>query len=358
MTAAPDDVEVVRAVARGVIALADVTDPVAFSLPYPPSTQHALDLFANALVCTGGEPPRSVPGMIRLCRTAPLRKWGLRLPTDRTTSDELFVSERTASLSRLCLEWAHDDVAGDERVRDLIQGLDEAAPDEETYEACRAFAISRPMVPGTAFWELNGGRSRRIWRKVRDFYEPMPGMFVRDGTVAVCGSCSFPMIPVDRPKSKRAWECERADCRGDRPPSFHPVADSIALPRGVRWAFCAPGRAEAAVRRAAAARGARTSYRRELPGALGVGWPGGEQWEVLIRNYADPALLARSVSRSACPVSADRRFVVLAGDGLVKLTEFRSIFERNLVTESSGLSVIGVDAFADLAARAGTTRPG
>ncbi|MCA1186188.1 MULTISPECIES: hypothetical protein [unclassified Saccharopolyspora] len=364
MTAAPDDVEVVRTVARGIIELADVADPVAFSLPYPPSAQRALDLLVNTLIRVGGEPPRSLPGMVRLCRTEPLREWGLRLPADLSTIDELFVLRQTASPSRLCLEWAHDGVVSDERVRDLLRALDEAAPDEETYEACRAFAVSRPMVPGTEFWELNGGRSRRVWRKVRDFYEPLPGMFVRDGTVAVCGSCSFPMIPVDQPKSepksKRecGWECEWESCLRDRPPSIHPVTDSIALPRGVRWAFCAPGRAEADVRRVAAARGAWMSYRRELSGALSIGWPGGEQWEVFIRNHVDPALLARSVSRSVGPASADRCLVVQVGGRLVEGAEFRSIFERNLAMESSGWSIVGTHEFADLAARAGTTGPG
>lgn len=354
MTTALDSVEVVQAVARGIVELADAADPIRFSLPYPPSAQHALDLFANALARTGGEPPRSVPSIVRLCRTTPLREWGLPLPSDLSTSDELFVSERTTLPSQLCLAWAHDGTAGDERVRDLLQSLDEAAPDEETYEGCRALAISRPLVPGAEFWEANGGPARRSWRKIRDFYEPLPRMFVRDGSIGVCGSCSFPMIPVSQPN----WECEWADCPRDQPSSIHFATGSVALPSVVRWALCAPGRTEAVVRRVSTIHGARTTYRRELPGALNIGWPSGEQWEVLTRSDVDPALLARSASRLPQQAGTDHRIVVTTGNRFAKTPGFRSIFKRNLAPESSGWSIVGADEFADLATRAGTTRPG
>ncbi|MGX7824635.1 hypothetical protein ACTG9Q_06045 [Actinokineospora sp. 24-640] len=325
MSSPDEDIAVVHAVARGLLALAEVDRLTAFSMPYPESAQSALDRLTLACLIRGAHPPRSLPDLVRWCGIRPLGDWPLRLPPTVFSGGDLLVDARRGRPSDLCGEWAADGATG---AAQPLRDLAEKAPDADQHLACRLFLIDHPMVSKTEVEALSGDRAhRRTWRLVKDLYEPVPRTLTRRGEAARCATCQVPSVPL----GDGTWLCERESCTvpdivGDR----FPVAGALALPSALRASVIGAGRVEQAVVATVVPRGARSVVEPDHVDVLRVDWLDGERWHVLARGHRNPALLARQVARSSVPSGSDRVLIVVPSHRLRDQPDYREVFNRCL----------------------------
>jgi hypothetical protein len=307
-----------RTVATAVVDLAEVPNPGTFVLPYPPEAQRALDRTVLACLLRGAVPPLSIADLMTWCRDRPVVDWPLDLPDDLADPDDRLVDPDALQPTRLCFEWAIDrpDSATEQIDRELVHTAIErcrAANSPASYIAFRRLLIERPVLTRDkaadvalepAFTPIDG--------LLTQIYLPAPAGWSRNRRFAACGRCHTLLAPT----RDGEWWCENDRCRrqGNAPlgPEYAEDDGVLLLTRPLRLFVTAPGQSELRLER----RLRRLGLKPELwPGFdaydLRITLPDGRVWAVDVKDWANPALLARHTVPLLDDPPYDEAFVVV-----------------------------------------------
>ncbi|KOV12141.1 hypothetical protein ADK60_33195 [Streptomyces sp. XY431] len=317
------DFELLAAVARGVLDLSDVPRPAALRLPYPASTQLAFDRVVWTCLKQDRPAPLSVPDLLSRCRDL-LTTWPLALPPGVLTDDARLIDRGSAEPTRTCAE-----LASYGRLGRLEQGADRVIADlanacgaPERFASCRDFLIAHPVILNPDSSKLMRPATIRIWRLVRELYEPVPENFLTDHTVSTCTECLLFAKPTE---GAGAW-CE-GECR-KRPGGLEKAEvpkHPIALPRAVRLFLTLPARTELALREKLA------GWSGLVPtgtGSLRLVHEDGTDRAVRVLDREQPALAAFRASELAA--LEDSPLDVVMPDAVVDRPGYRKAFDHNL----------------------------
>ncbi|MFJ9572625.1 pPIWI_RE_Y domain-containing protein [Streptomyces bacillaris] len=256
------DVDLLAALARGVVELAETSRSSAFGLPYPTEVQLALDRWVLAALTRGESPPVGVPQLMTWCRQ-PRLGGRLALPADFLFADACLIDPVADEPTQTCAELGSFGRHGvvEQEAETLLAGLVEACAGAERFAKCRDFLIRRPVLLRLDPMELMQPSVAQVWNLVKGFYGPVPARFSADDAVHVCSGCGL----LAKPFGKEAPWCE-----GNCPPdgrgfvTSHDPRLARAIPFALRLFLALPGRTEQAVRAVLAER---VSL---LPSGLGV----------------------------------------------------------------------------------------
>lgn len=303
------DIDLLTAVARGVIELAATNHLAAFRLPYPPSVQLALDRVVLAGLTHGGPTPTGVPELMDWCRRPGLTGWPLELPGTRLTADARLIHPAVWEPTRTCTELASAGPQGvpEQEAEELLAGLADICGPGERFTDCRDFLIQRPVILRFEPMDLLQPARAQTWNLVKGLYGPLPARIVADEAVHCCTGCGLLAKPVT---SEGPW------CEGGCPSegrefvmSYEPPL-SRALPLSLRLLLALPGRTELAVRAQF------TERARLIPLGLGVhrvDHPDGTPRVFQIHDREQPALAALRAADTAARLGEPLSIVVPDG---------------------------------------------
>ncbi|GAA3884401.1 hypothetical protein [Streptomyces sedi] len=301
------DVVLLRDVATAVLHLAAVGDLDAFTLPYPPSAQRALDALVLRCLRNGAMPPAGVPEMMRWARARPLSSWPFdQLPHDLFDAADRLIDEASGEPAQLCHELAvrgFGDSTGRQYDRLVIHEALRAcramsAP--ESYTAFRRLLVTRPVLTEEEWAEISCDLFLDPVRfLVEEIYAPVPAGFRRDGSYLCCHRCRTLLHPV----SDTEWWCERDQCRhrGPAPHGRELVAAEAGelrqLRKPLRLFVTGPGQAETALEGELRALGLTVEMWPNFDSYdVRVTFPDGHVWAIDVKDWAHPAFLGRSAT--------------------------------------------------------------
>jgi hypothetical protein len=246
--------------------------------------------------------------------------WPLDLPGDLADPDDRLVDPDALQPTRLCFEWAIDrpDSATEQIDRELVHTAIErcrAAHSPASYTAFRRLLIERPVLTRDkaadvalepAFTPVDG--------LLMQIYLPAPAGWSRKRRFTACGRCHTLLVPT----RDGGWWCENDRCRrqGTAPLGPEYAEDDgggvLLLTRPLRLFVTAPGKSELRLER----RLRRLGLKPELwPGFdaydLRIILPDGRVWGVDVKDWANPALLARHTGPLPADPPYDEAFVVV-----------------------------------------------
>ena len=274
---------------------------------YEDGVQQAYNQLVLYCLQHGEEPPASVPDLVRRVAGTPLGEAGY------------LVDAATCTPTQTCLEWARDaaNVQAELFENAVIEealATCRSARAPESYTAFRRLLISKPVLTAAELAALAGDIDLvPVLETVRKCYEPAPAAYRRDGAYQACGRCGCLLVPL----STGGYRCELDRCRADR--AAVPVQEVPAnlgvqqLRRPLRVFITSPGIAEIDLE----ARLRKLGLVPQMwPGFdaydLRVLFPGGPVWAVDVKDWANPALLGKSITaglRADPPY--DKAFIVI-----------------------------------------------
>ncbi|MFD9715763.1 hypothetical protein [Streptomyces sp. NPDC059076] len=301
------DVVLLRDVATAVLQLAAVDDPDAFTLPYPPGAQRALDALTLQCLRNGATPPAGVPEMARWARVRPLSSWPLdQLPADLFDAADRLIDASSGEPSQLCHELSvrgHGDSTARQYDRMVIHEalrVCRAMSAPESYTAFRRLLVTRPVLTEDDWAEVACDLFLDPVRfLVEEIYAPVSAGFRRDGSYLCCHRCLTLLHPV----SDTEWWCERDQCRhqGPAPYGRELVATAVGelrqLRKPLRLFVTGPGQAETALEARLRALGLTVEMWPNFDSYdVRVVFPDGHVWAVDVKDWAHPAFLGRSAT--------------------------------------------------------------
>ncbi|MBV9141538.1 MAG: hypothetical protein JO115_11570 [Pseudonocardiales bacterium] len=341
-------VEILRALARGIIDLGSQNRLSSFTLPYPASAQRALDQVVFTCLAQEHTPPQGIPELVFWCRARALSAWPLALPPDLIGPEIFLVDDRVCLPTQTCAEWASDGPSGvmEQQAQALLRDVMAGCSSRESYQACRDFLISRPVLTRqdvTAV--LASPRDGMAWNRVKHLYSDVPDAYILDGRFAVCPTCQSLAIP---PAGGGPW-CESEACPRSSPiePTYEAVTSQV-LRNPLRVFVGLPGRTEQTVRRELTAVGVDVQILPDDIHRYRLTWPSGETWTMQVHDRVQPAMLATKVNESATSAGDGRTFVVVPKRVMIHRPNYRSVFER-LTPPHTGIELVTDDELVRLA---------
>ncbi|MFE3591524.1 hypothetical protein ACFXOY_28920 [Streptomyces niveus] len=342
-------VPLIRTVASALTALDAVTGLDAFTLPYPPEVQRALDRTVLACLERGAEPPLSLPDLLSWCRERPVADWPVDLPADVLGPEDLLLDPESSRPTELCHEWAElsTDSAGRQRDREIVFAalrLCREHGEEDAYTAFRRLLVERPVLTSAeAFLVSVDHVLDPVKELLRRIYRPVPDSYLRKGEYAVCGRCRTLLAPV----GDGSWWCERDRCRrrGEAPIERRIPRDEsgelLQLERPLRQFVTGPGQAEAELETALTGLGLRV---RMWPGYdaydLHVTFPDGWMWAVDVKDWAHPAFLGRAARPVPRTPPYDEAFWVVPQSRVTDRPGYLASYERNRPASARALPLV------------------
>ncbi|MFF4406325.1 hypothetical protein [Streptomyces sp. NPDC001404] len=241
------EIDLITAVARGVIELATVACLTTFRLPYPPSLQLALDRVVTVGLMRGLPVPTGVPELLAWCREREPAEWPLTLPRGFLTLGARLIHPVAGEPTRTCAELAslgpHGVLA--QEAEATLAALADACGTVERFAACRDFLINRPVMLRFDPVELLQPRVAQTWNLVKGLYTPVPDRFLSEGLVRCCTSC----LLLAKSTMKGGPWCEGDCLPGARELQLsHQPEKTLVLPLALRLFLALPGRTEQVVR--------------------------------------------------------------------------------------------------------------
>lgn len=238
--------ELLFALARAVMLLAEHAGLRSFFLPYISEAQCVLDRVVLHCLERGWTPPKSLPELVTWC-------------VQRTLDDELFDSLPSLLTTgarlvdpvglmptRTCLELA---AAGRTRgaehdALDMLAALERKCRSAYWFGECRRFLARHPVVSQQDRLAPDWGRA--VWKTVRELYEPIPEALVENQVLAVCGTCQLPgRTPNGQRLSGPDTWCEGEWCpSGVRFRLMRSPNQCLILPRALRAFLVTPAPTE------------------------------------------------------------------------------------------------------------------
>ncbi|WP_432926966.1 hypothetical protein ACQPZZ_37570 [Microbispora sp. CA-135349] len=321
---AQTDLDLLVAVARGVIDLSAVDRPSAFRLPYPPELQLALDRMVLAGLAQGLPMPAGVPELLSWCREREPPQWPLALPDGLLTFGARLIHPTAGEPTRTCAELTslgpHSVL---EEAETLLSGLFAASGTVERFTACRDFLIRRAVILRFDPVEVRPTMAP-TWRLVRQLYGPVPDRFAVDGLLHRCTGCGL----LAKPTVNGPW-CEGGCLQAERKLESHQPGQALALPLALRLFLALPGRTELPVRARLA------EQPRLLLPALGVYRltdQNGTLRAFQVHDREQPRLAAQQAVEVATLL--DEPLDVVVPDDLAARPGYRQGFDDTLATEA------------------------
>jgi restriction endonuclease in pPIWI_RE module len=348
-------VSLLRTVASAVVQLADVTGLSAFSLPYPPDAQRALDrMIVTCLVAGVEEIPRSVPDLVTWCRTRPLEDWPLDLPADAFGPDDYLVDPDSCVPTQLCHEWwvQGRDSTATQFDRDVIRAAmrlcqQVSAPD--SYMRLRQLMVTQPVLTAADEFDI---ATEHLLEPVRELigrcYAPAPLSYRSEGMFRTCGRCLTLLTPV----AAGGWWCERDACRRRGPATIgRTIIEADAggvsqLVRPLRQFVTGPGRAEVDLQRRLGElrHGEHKPFIEMWPGFdaydLRVSFPDGHVWAIDVKDWRHPGLLGRAAKVVRPEPPYDEACWVVPREQVNSRPGYLDIFHRNRPRHAAELTLL------------------
>ncbi|MFH9164644.1 hypothetical protein ACH4LN_14480 [Streptomyces albus] len=331
-------VPLMRTLATALTVLDAATGPEAYSLPYPPEVQRALDRAVLACLERRAEPPVSLPDLLSWCRERPVADWPVDLPTEAAGPDDLLLDPESSRPTELCYEWAEQfsDSALVLYDREIIRAalrLCREYGEEDAYTEFRRLLVTRPVLTSAEEWAVS---MDHVLDPVKELlsriYRPVPDSYLRGDVYATCGRCLTLLTPLP----DGGWWCERDRCRRrGRPPVGRRIAQEEAgellqLARPLRQFVTGPGRAEVQLEGRLTALGLKV---RMWPAYdaydVHVTFPDGWVWAVDVKDWAHPAFLGRAARPVPQEPRYDEAFWVVPQDRVDDRPGYIATYERN-----------------------------
>ncbi|MFI1015381.1 hypothetical protein [Streptomyces sp. NPDC020965] len=332
-------VELLAAVSRGLIDLAQMTQVATFRLPYPPDLQVALDRLVLAGLLRNRPVPGGIPELLLWCREKnPTAWWPLELPDGFLSVDARLIHGGSKEATRTCAElasWGPEGVVESEAVA-LLAELADSCGTVERFATCRDFLINRPLLLQYNPIEFLGPTVAHTWRMVQGLYGPVPDRFWIDRTVYSCSGCSLLAKPI---APETSW------CEGGCHPGEHVLQStqqpeqSRILPLALRLFLALPGRTERAVRSALPSR---TRLLPRGPGLYEFAGPDGTAGVFQVQDREQPVPAALRAAETAAGLPGPLH--VVAPHRLVTSPGYRESFESALPV-GSGVRLLSADKF-------------
>jgi hypothetical protein len=331
-------IPLMRTLATALTVLDTATGPEAFSLPYPPEVQRALDRTVLACLERGAEPPVSLPDLLSWCRERPVADWPVDLPAEAAGPDDLLLDPDSSRPTELCYEWAEQfsDSALVLYDREIIRAalrLCREYGEEDAYTEFRRLLVTRPVLTPAEEWAVS---MDHVLDPVKELlsriYRPIPDSYLRGDVYATCGRCLTLLTPLP----DGGWWCERDRCRRrGRPPVGRRIAkeeagELLQLARPLRQFVTGPGRAEVQLERRLTALGLKV---RMWPAYdaydVHVTFPDDWVWAVDVKDWAHPAFLGRAARPVPQEPRYDEAFWVVPQDRVDDRPGYIATYERN-----------------------------
>ena len=337
-----------RAVATAVVLLSRRQapgDPV-----YEKGVQRAFNQLVLHYLRRGGEPPASVPDMVRWAAQTPLGQWPASFAGFQVDEGQFLVDDATRTPTQGCLEWA---LTVADAPAELLENVvveealaaSQAAQSPVSYTVFRKLLITKPVMTSAELAGLAADVDLiPVFETVRRSYEPAPAAYVRDGAFQLCGRCGCLLVPLDR----GGYRCELDRCRGDgrstRGPAMPPQTGVMQLKRPLRVFITSPGIAETELETALRSLGLAPEMwpqydaydlRVPLPGAV---------WAVDVKDWANPSLLASRTRPLRAQPRFDKAFIVVPEYRFRVREDYARVFRHHLPPEVEGLIDVCSDA--------------
>lgn len=342
-------VPLMRTVASALAVLEDVTGLDAFTLPYPPQVQQALDRTVLACLERGAEPPVSLPDLLAWCRERPVADWPVDLPEDAVGPDDLLLDPDSSRPTELCHEWAEKsrDSAQVHRDREVIHyalRLCREYGEEDAYTEFRRLLVTRPVLTSAEAFVVSVDHVLDpVKELIGRVYQPVPESYLRGDVYAACGRCRTLLTPV----RGGSWWCERDRCRRQGPPPVgHRITrdeagELLQLERPLRQFVTAPGQAETELETQLSALGLRV---RMWPAYdaydLHITFPDGWVWAVDVKDWAHPAFLGRAARPVPQEPPYNEAFWVVPQSRADDRPGYVASYERNRPAAARGLELL------------------
>ena len=301
------DVVLLRDVATAVMRLDEVVQLDAFTLPYPPDAQRALDALVLACLRGGARPPTGMPEMIRWCRTRPLKSWPLdSLPLNLFSGGNRLIDPDSGKPTQLCGELEVKG-AGNSTGRQYVQlvireamSACRAANSPESYTAFRRLLVTRPVLTEAEWPDISTDLYLDpVQFLIDEIYADVPDGHGQDGVPVTCARCLTLLTPL----VGGGWWCERDRCRHYGPPAegrrlpADEVGELRQLRRPLRQFVTGPGQAEVELETRLRALGLGVEM---WPGFdaydLRVTFPDGHVWAIDVKDWTHPGFLGRAAT--------------------------------------------------------------
>lgn len=239
--------DLLTAVARGVLELTSITRSAAIRLPYPSGVQLALDQMVLSGMTRSLPVPVGVPDLMRWCRERGPEEWLQGLPGEFLTADARLIHSTAGEPTRTCAELASlgPDAVPEREAEALLAELASACGTVERFAVCRDFLISRPVMLSPDPMELLRPAVAQTWSLVKGLYGPVPDRFPDGGLVHRCRGCRLlaKYTVTDGPWCEGGCPLRERDLETSQDPR-----SALALPFALRVFLALPGRTEQAVR--------------------------------------------------------------------------------------------------------------
>jgi len=361
-------IPLMRTLASALTALDAATGLEAFTLPYAPEVQRALDRTVLACLERGAQPPVSLPDLLSWCRERPVADWPVDLPADAVGPGDLLLDPDSSRPTELCHEWAEQtqDSALALRDREIIRAalrLCREHGEEDAYTEFRRLLVTRPVLTAAEEFAVSMDHVLDpVKELLRRIYQPVPESYLRSDGYAVCGRCLTLLTPLQG----GGWWCERDRCRRLGPPPVgrrilkEEAGGLLQLERPLRQFVTGPGRAEAELETRLSALGLRV---RMWPAYdaydVHVTFPDGWMWAVDVKDWAHPAFLGRAARPVPPEPPYNEAFWVVPQARVDDRPGYLASYERNRPAAARNLPLL---TDTELIARARTrmrgSRPG
>lgn len=321
-------------------------DPV-----YEDGVQRAYNQLVLHCLRRGLEPPASVPDMVRWAARTPLGEW----PADFTAVDvdgmEFLVDDATRTPTQGCMEWGLDvtDVAAELFENKVIEDALAAcrsARSPASYTAFRKLLITRPVMTAAEQAALAADIDLMpVFETIRRSYESAPAAYLRDGAYRLCARCGCLLVPLNA----GGYRCELDRCRADgnsSPGRTLPAQTGVLqLRRPLRVFITSPGIAETELETALRKLGLESEMWPQFDAYdLRVSFPGGTVWAVDVKDWANPALLARTIKPFRAEPRYDKAFIVVPEYRFRVREDYARAFRHHLGPELEGRVALCSDA--------------
>ncbi|MGE7385172.1 hypothetical protein ACQKM2_06725 [Streptomyces sp. NPDC004126] len=311
---------VLSGLARALVLLEATENVRSFALPYPSEAQWALDRVVMLSLLAEEDPPLGLADLLVWARTRPLEEWPAGVVPGYESGTETLLDPRSGRPTDLCHEWAWHAPGAPEDLHHLV--LREARKrcsglgDSTAFLAFHTLLVRRPVLTAAELYDVTGDLLLEpLWSLLTEIYQPASDLHVRAGAYAVCERCGILLTPLDGD----LWWCERAGCPGDvgRVLERDQTGRPFQLQRPLRQFVTGPGVIETALRNmlVTSMPGVNVDPHLDpvgdLPG-LSVTFPdGGDRWDVRVRDWAQPHLLAAALPEEAWTGHPDTTFWVV-----------------------------------------------
>ncbi len=334
-----DGESVVRLVATAMVQLSQQRGPG--KTIYPDAVQKALNQVVLLALERGALPPQSVADLVRWAQR-PLGEWPLDLPADLATDDTVLVDPDTVAPTQRCLEWLVD--AGD-TLAELVENKvmlgalakTQSAHAPNSYSEFRKLLITQPVLSRSEFLSVatTNIELELLDEQIRYSYRPAPSSLRRNGTYRLCGRCRGLLVPV----GKDGFRCELDRCRregvvlGDAvDPGRHQLVYQLLRP--LRVFVTGPGLAETDLQRDLETLGLAVEMWPEYDAYdLRVTFANGSVWAIDVKDYANPALLARRAGPLPKRPFYHRAFLVIPQYRFDERPDYRTVFHHHVDPE-------------------------